>query len=64
MTDELCALAKCVLDSLAADDERDFQRNGCYTAHTKAGMCKIRQFKQLDRQTMLDEFNLFGGIKR
>lgn len=56
MTDELQALAKEILETIAAEDEAYFQRKGFYTTRTRAGDCKVLTFFIPKEQRSLDEF--------
>ena len=59
MTDELQALAKEILETIALEDMKSFQKNGFYTTFTKAGDCKVLVFDLPNEQRRLEDFNLW-----
>ncbi|WP_295603884.1 hypothetical protein [uncultured Methanobrevibacter sp.] len=53
---ELHSLAKGILETIAAEDEEYFQKNGFYTMRTRAGECKVLVFEIPREQRKLEEF--------
>ena len=60
-------LADELLEAIALEDMKSFQKNGFYTTFTKAGDCKVLVFDLPDEQRKLEDFNLWrdeNGFKR
>ena len=56
---ELSQLADELLEAIALEDMKSFQKNGFYTTFTKAGDCKVLVFDLPDEQRKLEDFNLW-----
>ena len=52
-------LADELLEAIALEDMKSFQKNGFYTTFTKAGDCKVLVFDLPNEQKRLDEFKLW-----
>ena len=52
-------LADELLEAIALEDMKSFQKNGFYTTFTKAGDCKVLVFDLPDEQKKLEDFNLW-----
>ena len=50
------ALADELLEVIAREDEKFFQRNGFYTTRTKANECRVLVFDIPREQTKLEQF--------
>ena len=55
----LQALAKDLLETIAAEDEAYFQSHGFYTTRTRAGECKVLVFEIPNEQRRLEDFNIW-----
>ena len=55
----LSTLAKGILETIAAEDEEYFQKNGFYTMRTRANECKVLVFEIPEEQKRLENFNLW-----
>ena len=56
MTDELQLLAKNMLETIAEEDKRFFQRHGFYTTKTKAGECRVLVFEIPKQKKEYEQF--------
>ena len=56
---ELSQLADELLEAIALEDMKSFQKNGFYTTFTKAGDCKVLVFDQPNERKKLEDFNLW-----
>ena len=56
---ELSQLADELLEAIALEDMKSFQKNGFYTTFTKAGDCKVLVFDLPNEQKKLEDFNLW-----
>lgn len=52
----LSTLAKGILETIAAEDEEYFQKQGFYTMRTRANECKVLVFEIPREQRKLEEF--------
>ena len=52
-------LADELLEAIALEDMKSFQKNGFYTTFTKAGDCKVLEFDLPNEQKKLEDFNLW-----
>ena len=52
-------LADELLEAIALEDMKSFQKNGFYTTFTKAGDCKVLVFDLPNEQRRLEDFNLW-----
>jgi len=52
-------LADELLETIALEDMKSFQKNGFYTTFTKAGDCKVLVFDLPNEQTKLEQFNIW-----
>ena len=59
MTKTIGRLADELLEAIALEDMKSFQKNGFYTTFTKAGDCKVLVFDLPDEQRKLEDFNLW-----
>ena len=59
MTKTIGRLADELLEAIALEDMKSFQKNGFYTTFTKAGDCKVLVFDLPNEQKRLEEFNLW-----
>jgi len=59
MTKTIGKLADELLEAIALEDMKSFQKNGFYTTFTKAGDCKVLVFDLPDEQKKLEDFNLW-----
>ena len=53
---ELHSLAKGILETIAAEDEEYFQKNGFYTTKTKAGECRVLVFEIPEQKKEYEQF--------
>ena len=56
---ELSQLADELLEAIALEDMKSFQKNGFYTTFTKAGDCKVLVFDLPNEQKKLEDFKLW-----
>ena len=56
---ELSQLADELLEAIALEDMKSFQKNGFYTTFTKAGDCKVLVFDLPNEQKKLEDFNIW-----
>ena len=56
---ELSQLSDELLEAIALEDMKSFQKNGFYTTFTKAGDCKVLVFDLPNEQRKLEDFNLW-----
>lgn len=56
---ELSQLADELLEAIALEDRKSFQKNGFYTTFTKAGDCKVLVFDLPNEQKKLEDFNIW-----
>ena len=59
MTKTIGRLADELLEAIALEDMKSFQKNGFYTTFTKAGDCKVLVFDLPNEQTKLEQFNIW-----
>ena len=59
MTKTIGRLADELLQAIALEDMKSFQKNGFYTTFTKAGDCKVLVFNLPDEQTKLEDFEIW-----
>lgn len=52
-------LADELLEAIALEDMKSFQKNGFYTTFTKAGDCKVLVFDLPNEQRRLEDFNIW-----
>ena len=55
-------LADELLEAIALEDMKSFQKNGFYTTFTKAGDCKVLVFDLPAEQRKLEDFNIWRGM--
>ena len=60
---ELSQLADELLEAIALEDMKSFQKNGFYTTFTKAGDCKVLVFDLPNEQKKLEQFNIWRTKK-
>ena len=59
MSKTIGRLADELLEAIALEDMKSFQKNGFYTTFTKAGDCKVLVFEIPNEQKKLEDFNLW-----
>ena len=59
MTKTIGKLADELLEAIALEDMKSFQKNGFYTTFTKAGDCKVLVFDLPNEQKKLEDFNIW-----
>ena len=52
-------LADELLEAIALEDMKSFQKNGFYTTFTKAGDCKVLVFDLPNEQRKHEQFNIW-----